>query len=123
MKTTPVYRLPVWFPLYLLAVVSIVLLFVGCAGPGAGAAEQVRTFMDAAMADGVLDPTETERLISLLDMLVERESQSIQLDEMLLGLAGTAASTFLGVNIFRNKTRKTDPNVANRLAKQEAPRA
>lgn len=91
----------------LYAIVFALLCFAlgACSGPGQGPAAQVQAFLDVALADHVLSGDELKQLVALIDKLADAESSQIDWPTFLGGLAGTAVSSVLGVNLYRNKTR------------------
>lgn len=93
--------------LILYGIVAALLLFAlgACSGPGQGPAAQVQAFLDVALADHVLSGDELKQLVALIDKLADAEPSQIDWPTFLGGLAGTAVSSVLGVNLYRNKTR------------------
>lgn len=106
----------------LFGIVAALLLFAlgACSGPGQGPAAQVQAFLDVALADHVLSGDELKQLVALIDKLADAETSQINWPEFVGGLAGTAVSSVLGVNLWRNKTRAKALEAAQASASVQA---
>lgn len=93
-----------WFILYGLVFVFLFFALGACAATQ-GPASQIDSFLKVALADNVLSKEELEQLVKLIQSLADHESSQIDWPTFLGGLAGSAVSTVLGVNLYRNKTR------------------
>lgn len=93
-----------WFILYGLVFVLLFFALGACAATQ-GPASQIDSFLKVALADNVLSKEELEQLVKLIQSLADHESSQIDWPTFLTGLAGTAVSSVLGVNVYRNRTR------------------
>ena len=90
----------------LYGLVFVFLFFaLGAGAATQGPASQIDSFLKVALADNVLSKEELEQLVKLIQSLADHESSQIDWPTFLGGLAGSAVSTVLGVNLYRNKTR------------------
>ena len=93
-----------WFVLYGIVFALLCFACAACAST-MGPAEQLESFLEVALKDRVLSKEELETLVSMIHNLAQHESSQIDWPTFLTGLAGTAVSSVLGVNVYRNRTR------------------